>query len=129
MRAVVTGATGFVGAHVTQQLSDRAGDVRVVYRNSDRLARLKGVEFRRAKGDVLAFAAMRRACKGADVLFHTVVFVGSRPPGPVWTPTPRAPGGAVEAAAAEGLERVVLTSTVSAVGPAADGRPATEADE
>src|SRR3954453_20956716 len=111
MRAVVTGATGFLGAHVTQQLSDRGDDVRVVYRNPDRLARLKGVEFRRAKGDVLDFAALRPACRAPHVLLHTVGLVGAAPAETVWELNAQAPVVAVEAAAAEGLKRVVLTST------------------
>jgi dihydroflavonol-4-reductase len=129
MRAVVTGATGFLGAHVTRQLCERGDDVRVVYRNPDRLERLAGLSYRRAKADVLDFAAMRRACKGADVLYHTVGYVGSRPAQTVWTLNAHAPVIAVEAAAAEGVGRVVLTSTVSAVGPAANGRPADERTE
>ena len=36
---------------------------------------------------------------------------------------------AVEAAAAEGLKRVVITSTISAIGPATNGRPANEQTE
>jgi dihydroflavonol-4-reductase len=129
MRAVVTGATGFLGAHVTRQLCERGDDVRVVYRNPERLERLAGLSFRRAKADVLDFAAMRRACKSADVLFHTVGFVGSRPAQLVWELNAHAPVIAVEAAAAEGVGRVVLTSTVSAIGPAANGRPADERTE
>jgi dihydroflavonol-4-reductase len=129
MRAVVTGATGFLGAHVTKQLCERGDDVRVVYRDAKRLERLKDCDFRRTKGDVLDFASMRRACKDADVLFHTVGFVGSRPAERVWSLNAHAPVVAVEAAAAEGLDRVVLTSTISAIGPAADGKPATEETE
>src|SRR5215207_8706773 len=109
MKAVVTGATGFLGGHVTKLLSERGDDVKVTYRNPERLKHLEGIKVRRAKADVLDFKAMRRAMKGADVLFHTVGFVGS--------------------AAAEGLERVVLTSTISAIGPTNDGRPANEQTE
>jgi dihydroflavonol-4-reductase len=129
MRAVVTGATGFLGAHVAKLLCERGDDVRVVYRDAERLARLKGLEFRRAKADVLDFAAMRRACRDAEVLFHTVGFVGSRPAELVWRLNAHAPVVAVEAAAAEGVERVVLTSTISAIGPAPNGRPADEDTE
>jgi dihydroflavonol-4-reductase len=129
MRAVVTGATGFLGAHVAKQLCERGDDVRVVYRDAERLTRLKGLTFRRAKADVLDFAAMRRACRDAEVLFHTVGFVGSRPAELVWRLNAHAPVVAVEAAAAEGVERVVLTSTISAIGPAPNGRPADEDTE
>src|ERR1700755_3014743 len=129
MRAVVTGATGFLGSHVTKQLCERGDDVRIVYRDPDRLVRLKGCDYRRTKGDVLDFAAMRRACKGAEVLFHTVGFVGSRPAERVWSLNAEAPVVAVEAAAAEGVKRVVLTSTISAIGPATNGQPASALTE
>ena len=88
-----------------------------------------GLGVRRAKADVLDFKAMRRALKGADVLFHTVGFVGSNPAELVWRMNAHAPVVAVEAAAAEGLKRVVLTSTISAIGPATNGRPASELTE
>src|SRR3954454_3773440 len=129
MKAVVTGATGFLGGHVTRLLLERGDDVRVTYRNPERLKHLKGLDVRRAKADVLDFKAMRRAVKGADMLFHTVGFVGSSPAELVWRLNARAPVVAVEAAAAEGLKRVVLTSTISAIGPTTDGRPANEQTE
>src|SRR4051794_25086937 len=123
MRAVVTGATGFLGAHVTKQLCERGDDVRVVYRDAKRLQRLKNIDFRRAKADVLDFSAMRRACRDAEVLSHPVGFVGPRPAELVWGLNAHAPVVAVEAAAAEGVGRVVMTSTISAIGPAANGKP------
>jgi dihydroflavonol-4-reductase len=129
MRAVVTGATGFLGGHVARLLTERGDEVKVTYRNPDRLRHLRGLGVRRAKADVLDFKAMRRALKGADVLFHTVGFVGSNPAELVWRMNAHAPVVAVEAAAAEGLKRVVLTSTISAIGPATNGRPASELTE
>jgi dihydroflavonol-4-reductase len=129
MKAVVTGATGFLGGHVTKLLAERGDEVRVTYRDPERLKHLSGVKVRRAKADVLDYKAMRRALKGSDVLFHTVGFVGSNPAELVWRLNAHAPVVAVEAAAAEGLKRVVLTSTISAIGPATNGRPASELTE
>jgi dihydroflavonol-4-reductase len=129
MKAVVTGATGFLGGHVTRLLCERGDEVRVTYRNPERLKRLSALGVRRAKADVLDFKAMRRALKGFDVLFHTVGFVGSNPAELVWRLNAHAPVVAVEAAAAEGLKRAVITSTISAIGPASNGRPANEQTE
>src|SRR5919112_816188 len=99
MRVCVTGATGFVGAHVARALADRGHEVKVAYRNPDKLDALKGVSFRRAKTDVLDFRGMRRALKGCDVLFHTAGFVGSSPLEQVWRLNAHGPIVAVEAAA------------------------------
>jgi dihydroflavonol-4-reductase len=129
VKAVVTGATGFLGGHVTRLLCERGDEVRVTYRNPDRLKHLKGLEVRQSKADVLDYKAMRKALKGSDLLFHTVGFVGSSPAELVWRLNAHAPVVAVEAAAAEGLERVVVTSTISAIGPATNGRPADENTE
>jgi dihydroflavonol-4-reductase len=129
MRAVVTGATGFLGGHVARLLCERGDEVKVTYRNAERLKHLRGLDVRRAKADVLDFRAMKRALKGSEVLFHTVGFVGSSPAELVWRMNAHAPVVAVEAAAAVGMKRVVLTSTISAIGPAGDGRPANEETE
>ncbi|MEA2427940.1 MAG: hypothetical protein QOF37_1568 [Thermoleophilaceae bacterium] len=128
MKTVVTGATGFVGAHLARQLAERGDDVRVTYRNPETLEALKGVKFRKSKADVLDYKAMRRACRGCEVLYHTAGYVGSSPLERVWRLNAHSPLIAVEAAAAEGLKRVVVTSTISAIGPA-NGRPADENTE
>jgi len=125
VKATVTGATGFLGAHVARLLDERGDDVRVVYRNPAKLDLLAGIEFKRSKADALDFEAMRKAMGGSDVVFHAAGYVGSTPAELVWDMNARAPRVAVEAAAAEGVGRVVITSTISAIGTASNG-PADE---
>src|SRR3954469_9837050 len=129
MEVCVTGATGFLGAHVTRLLAERGDEVRAVYRNPKRLKALNGIDYRQAKADVLDYQALRRAVRGSEVLFHTVGYVGSTPAERVWRINAHAPVVAVEAAAAEGLSRVVVTSTISAIGLPSNGRPADEGTE
>jgi dihydroflavonol-4-reductase len=125
MTVLVTGATGFVGAHVTRALVERGETVRAGYRNPKRLDRLGGLDAEPVKGEVLDLEAMRKAMRGCDTVFHVAGFVASRPVEKVWELNQRGPLVAVEAAAMEDVERVVLTSTISAVGTA-NGRPADE---
>jgi dihydroflavonol-4-reductase len=128
VKVCVTGATGFVGAHVARALAHRGDEVRVIYRNPERLKALSGVPYRRTKADVLDYRAMRQALRGAEVLFHVAGYVASSPMDRVWKLNAEGPVIAVEAAAAAGVRRVVLTSTISAIGTA-NGRPADESTQ
>jgi dihydroflavonol-4-reductase len=126
MKVCVTGATGFLGAHVARLVCERGDELTITYRNPERLHTLRELDFRRRKAEVLDYKAMRRAVRGTDILFHTVGYVGSSPLGRVWQINARGPVIAVEAAAAEGVGRVVVTSTISALGPAPDRNPTDE---
>ena len=125
MLSLVTGATGFVGAHVARALVERGDSVRAGYRNPKRLDRLADLDVEPVAGEILDLDAMRAAMRGCDTVFHVAGFVGSTPVGKVWELNQRGPLVAVEAAAMEDVRRLVLTSTISAVGTA-DGRPADE---
>jgi dihydroflavonol-4-reductase len=107
-------------------LAQQGHDVRATYRSPRRLERLGDAEVETVKADVLDRAAVRRAVRGADVLFHTAGYVAARPIDRVWKVNALAPRIAVEAAAAEGVGRVVLTSTAGAIGRAPDGEVADE---
>jgi dihydroflavonol-4-reductase len=126
VKVCVTGATGFVGAHVARALAERGDEVRVIYRNPKRLKALNGVPYRRTKADVLDYHAMRRALRGSDMLFHVAGYVASSPMERVWQLNARGPDIAVQAAAAAGVGRVVVTSTISAIGTANGNGPANE---
>ena len=126
MKVCVTGATGFLGAHVVAMLARRGDDVRVTVRDRRRLRALEGLDVEVVDADVLDRRAMRRALAGCDVLFHTAGAVASRPYNRVWRVNAVAPRIAVEEAARAGVGRVVVTSSVASIGPAPDGRAATE---
>jgi dihydroflavonol-4-reductase len=125
--ACVTGATGFIGAHVAELASGR-GPVRVTYREEGRLTRLGDTDAEPVKADVLDRAALRRAFRGCDTVFHCAGYVGSHPAERVWEVNALAPRIVIEAAAAEDVRRVVVTSSVAGIGPAPPGEVGTEDD-
>jgi dihydroflavonol-4-reductase len=93
----------------------------VTYRDEARLVRLSGLDVEPCRADVLDRAALRRAFRGCEVVFHAAGFVGSRPAAQVWRVNALGPRVAVEAAAAEGVRRVVVTSSVAGIGPVPPG--------
>lgn len=130
MTACVTGATGFIGAQVAARLAASRGagvePTRVVFRDPRRLEALAGTAIEPVAGNVLDRRSMRRALEGCELLFHTAGVVASRPAREVWRVNAIAPRIAVECAAEAGVQRVILTSSVAAIGPASGGRIADE---
>lgn len=129
VKMCVTGATGFLGAHIARLLCERGDEVVATCRDPAQPGNLDRLDARRARADVCDFDALRGAFEGAEVVFHSAGFVGSRPADEVWRVNAQGPLAAVEAAAAAGCRRVVLTSSISAIGLPTDGRPADEATD
>lgn len=128
MITCVTGATGYVGGHVARRLVERGDQVRVTYRDERRLDRLAQLEVEPVSADVLDRSSLRRAVRGSEVVFHTAGYVGSHPRDRLWQMNALSPRLVVEAAAAELVRRVVITSSVAAIGPAQDSDVADEAN-
>ena len=92
------------------------------------MTRLGDTDAEPVRADVLDRAALRRAFRGCDTVFHCAGFVGSHPAERVWELNALAPRIAVEAAAAEEVRRVLVTSSVAGIGPPPPGEGGTEAD-
>jgi dihydroflavonol-4-reductase len=126
---LVTGATGFIGSHVTRLLVERGDDVRATVRAGSNLGALEGVEVATVNADVLDRRAVRRSMKGIDRVFH---IAGSTDLG-----LPRERAFAVnvegtrlvlEEALRAGVERLTYTSSAAAIGPAPAGLVADESN-
>jgi dihydroflavonol-4-reductase len=115
VRALVTGAAGFIGSHVAQALRDAGWEVRA---------------FDRALGDdVLDAEAVVRAADGCDAIFHlaAVYSYARRDAGAMLRVNVEGTRAVLDAAARVGTPRVVMTSSCATCGPV-PGRPATEED-
>src|SRR5688500_535666 len=117
---LVTGATGFIGSHLARALAARGDELRVLARRTSDLSPLDGLEFDRATGDVTDRRAVRRAMADVARVFHVAgrTSLRDRDRDAVWETNVRGARVVFEEALAAGVERVVHTSTVGAIGAA-----------
>jgi dihydroflavonol-4-reductase len=124
---LITGATGFIGAHVCRLLVERGDDVCATVRARSRTDELDELGVRKVTADITDRRAIRRAMQGAERVFHVA--------GTSKLSTERERCFAVnvegtrivfEEALRAGVARVVLTSSVAAIGPAPSGLVADE---
>jgi dihydroflavonol-4-reductase len=121
-RVLVTGATGFIGSHVTRALAARGDDVRVTVRASSRDDALAGLDVERVTADVTDRAAMRRAVRGIERVFHAAGTTNLRLPAEqLMRINAEGARTVLEACLTEGVERAVHVSSVAAIGPARRG--------
>ena len=116
---LVVGGSGLLGSWVTRLLVERGDDVRVTVRPTSRLDNLHDLDVTTVTADMLDRAAMRRAMRGVDRVFHVGGMTNFRAhPQALWRANVEGTRVALEEALRAGIERVVYTSSVAAVGPA-----------
>jgi len=132
MRALVTGATGFVGAHLARALAGRGAAVRCLVRPAPAAGRrvdlLAELPVEIAPGDLRDPGALRAAVAGCDVVYHCAADYRLFAPDPDEMTAANVTGtdNLLAACAEAGVGRVVYTSSVGALGLAPNGRPADE---
>jgi dihydroflavonol-4-reductase len=124
---LVTGATGFLGGHVTRLLIERGDEVRALVRPDSDVGSLAGLEIETLTGDVGDRRAVGRALRGVERVFHLAGTTNLRMPrAAVFALNVEGTRNVLEEALRGGVERVVYTSSVAGIGPARKGSVATE---
>ncbi|MGN6380581.1 MAG: NAD-dependent epimerase/dehydratase family protein [Gaiellales bacterium] len=126
--ALVTGASGYLGAELVRELLAQNRPVRALVRSDRAAARVpEGAEL--VRGDILDPAAVRAAASGCQTVFHMAGHVGHRARDEPLLRSANVDGARVllDAAREAGVQRVVFTSSISAMGPA--GSPKHPRDE
>jgi dihydroflavonol-4-reductase len=118
---LVTGASGFVGSAVARKLAERGHRVRVLMRKTSPTTNLAGLDAEPVDGDMLDAASMRNAMQGARYLFHVAADyrLWARDPEEIVRNNREGTRNVMEAALAEGVEKIVYTSSVATLKPIA----------
>ena len=132
MRALVTGAHGFVASHLVEALLKRGDEVRVLDRPDPRIAdlggpRLSALDLLRlrgevdlAEGDLRDAEAVAAAVAGCDSVFHlaaqTIVGVARESPAETFEVNVHGAWNVFEACRDHGVARVVFASSDKAYG-------------
>jgi len=128
MRALVTGATGFVGSRVARALSQGGWQVRALVRPGADRRNLQQLPTEFSTGDLGDPASLALALSGCDVLFHVAADyrLGVADPQPLYRSNVEGTRNVLDAAHRAGVARIVYTSSVATVGLPGDGSPGTE---
>ena len=119
MKALVTGATGFVGYHVAKALQAKGIEVRALVRAGSDTSDLARLAIELVTGDVRDYESVCRALKGCTQLYHVAADYR------LWVPDPRTmyeinvqgTVNVMEAALKAGTEKIVYTSSAGTLVP------------
>ncbi len=118
MKALVTGATGFIGSAITRQLVEGGAAVKVLVRETSDTRNIDGLEVERVRGDICDAASVRAALDGCDTLFHAAAYFThwAKERQRFYDVNVGGTRATLRAALDVGVEKVVYTSTNNAVG-------------
>jgi dihydroflavonol-4-reductase len=131
---LVTGASGFLGGELVRQLVASGERVKAFVRPGANLKYLRGLpseRFELAFGDITVGHTVYRALASCDRLYHVAsnYRMWAANPDDILAPAVEGTRGVLEAAKQRGLERVVVTSSVAALGAERSPTPMDETHE
>ena len=127
MKYLVTGATGYVGAHLVQTLIEQGHIVNALCRSRDKANLIQQPGVVVCYGDILNKESLNEAAVGCDGVFHLAAYAK------VWAKNPKTyfdlnvsgTENVLQAAIKENIKKVVVTSTAGVFGTS-DGKAITE---
>jgi dihydroflavonol-4-reductase len=127
--ALVIGANGYLGSHVTRQLVEAGRDVRVMVRDGANTVGIDDLKVTRFVGDIWNDDVLREAMAGCDDVYYCVVDTRGwlKDPAPLFRTNVEGTRNVLEIAKDAGLQRLIFTSSYVTIGRRR-GHTATEGD-
>ncbi|MEX2203066.1 MAG: NAD-dependent epimerase/dehydratase family protein [Actinomycetota bacterium] len=115
---LVTGGTGVVGRPLVERLVADGRDVRTLVRTQAASDALQALGAQPVRGEILDAGSLQEAVRGCGTVFHVAGMNAMclRDPEPMYRTNVEGSENVVRAATAEGVGRVVYTSSASAIG-------------
>jgi nucleoside-diphosphate-sugar epimerase len=128
VKALVTGATGFIGSHLVELLLQKKYAVRCLLRTTSSTKWLKNLPVEYAYGDLFDDAALDAAVEGVDVVYHSAGLTKARTKEEYYRGNVIGTRNLLAAVRrrSQGLRRFVYISSQAAAGPSPDPTPITE---
>jgi nucleoside-diphosphate-sugar epimerase len=123
MKALVTGATGFVGSHLVEVLLRNGVKVTALARSPEKASGLIAQGVRVVSGDLHDQGALERSAQDQSVIYHVAGAVAARGAAEFLRANRDGTRNVVAAAEAAGARRLVLVSSLAAGGPSPRGLP------
>jgi len=128
MKTLVTGGNGFVGSAIVRKLTQRGEEVRVTVRQGSNTKNIDGLKVERVYADVREGAAIKNALRGCQRLYHTAALYKTwlRDESELSKVNVEGTRTVLGEALNAGVKKVVLTSSIAALGVTPDGTPSDE---
>ena len=118
MKVFLTGATGFVGSHVAQQLSDAGADLRLLVRSTSRRDNIAHLRADIVIGDLRDATSLRKLMDGCELVFHVAADyrLWTKDPQEMYAANVNGTQAILQGAKEAGVRRVVYCSSVATMG-------------
>jgi dihydroflavonol-4-reductase len=128
MKTLITGGNGFVGSALARKLIEQGEEIRVTIRQGSNTRNIDNLPIEKVFADIRDETAIKKALKGCQRLYHTAALYKT------WLHDEKElhqvnVGGTytvLREALREGVEKVVFTSSIAALGITEDGKPSDE---
>ena len=122
MRVLLTGASGFIGAHTVRALSEAGHAVRALVRPTSDRSGLADLPVEYAVGDLIG-SGLATACAGMDAVVHLAGLTRARNEAHFMRVNGEGTALLAEAAANVGVRQFMYVSSIAAHGPAVRDQP------
>jgi nucleoside-diphosphate-sugar epimerase len=128
MKALVTGATGFIGSHLCAELAKRGYQVTCLIREKSDLKWVENIDVKLITGDCKSLDSLFPAVTDIDYVFHLAGLTKACSPDDFFCTNTKGTENLIRAVAEKSpkVKRFVYLSSLAAAGPSRNGSPLTE---